>query len=184
MSGTLEETYHGEYEEDYPDAEYEPDEDEYDEHWEEDGHAQPVGLVYQTHSDDNYSADGSEFWKRMSWGGKEEQQPRNEPGDMRERGPWTFDGDFSYQPYSQMSCAYGLANIYRADHLDRVQELVKKHGRIFLFTVVNRTLLKQALARPTEFVPLCTTESWMGGKDSVVLFAAVNNPEVLNESSS
>lgn len=136
---------------------------------------QKLGAVYQTHQD-NRSFDDNEFWRQLDWAGNN--MARNEPGDMAKRGPWRTEGDFMWRPYSQFSCAYGECIVNRQAHLHKARDLVRKHGRIFIFTIVDTTLLEAAKASPTEFVPLCTSASWMNG-NSVVLFAAVHNGEKL-----
>jgi hypothetical protein len=128
-------------------------------------------IPVQMHNETNRIFDSEEFWKRVRWAG--EIKDRTEPGDMRERGVWSFENDFSYVPYSQMSCSYGLANIYRAAHLDRVSELTRQHGRVFLFTTVTKSLREAALSRPEEFIPLINTESWMAPGRMVTLFGSI-----------
>jgi hypothetical protein len=164
--------------EDGGDTTYIPDEDLVYDDWQDDEYEriQPkLGVVYQTHQD-NQSFDDDEFWRQLEWA--QNNMERDEPGDMATRGPWRTEGDFMWRPYSQFSCAYGECIINRQAHLDKARNLVQKHGRIFIFTIVDSTLLEAAKARPTEFVPLCTTASWMNG-NSVVLFAAVHNSEAL-----
>lgn len=132
-----------------------------------------LGVVYQEHPAKNYGKFADMFYSQMAYGARKENLPRNEPGDMAPRGVWMRDGDFMYLPYSQMSCAYGECIVNRKDHLDRAVELVKKYRRIFLFTTVSKSLLDAVKARPNDFVPLCTTESWMEKGSQVPLFATV-----------
>jgi len=172
MSGTLEDTYDGDYEYDYEDPPDSYDEDDYP----DEEPKLKYGVVYQCHDSSNYAFDNNEFWRQQSYA--EKHMERNEPGDMRTRGVWMTDGDFMYNPYAQLSCAYGQCIVNRADHLDRALGLAKKHGRAFIFTVVNKSLLEQALQKP-GIIPLMTTESWMMDHNSVVLFAATNNGERL-----
>ena len=131
----------------------------------------PQGLFHQKHDEKNRSFDSGQFWARMR---DSSGTPRNEPGDMKERGVWTFEGTMSWVPYSQMSCSVGQANVHEPSHLDRVSALVKEYGHIFLFTCVKENLKEIALSRPKEFVFLGVTESWMSRGREVFLFAGIS----------
>jgi len=140
------------------------------------GQAEHLGVTYNKHtSEAQLRDDSSSFFKRMDWASNIKE--RDEPGDMRNRGPWSTEGDFMFRPYAQISCAYGECIVNRVDHLEKAKKLVEKYGRIFIFTLVNKSLIDAALARPKDFVPLCTTESWMYGNNDVVLFGAINKKE-------
>lgn len=133
------------------------------------------GLFYQKHPGDTKSKDSQKFWERMSWGNLPENKDQSLPGDMGGRRAYTLNTGsmFNYKPYTQFSCALGEANLYEPADLDKVSALAKEHGHIFLFTAVGKALKEAALARPDDFIPLITQESWMGGGNDVVLFAAV-----------
>jgi len=97
------------------------------------------------------------------------------PGDMGYRGVWTVEGQLCYVPYSQMSCAVGLAVVETPDCIDKVSQLANKFGKVFLFTTVQDRLKKYARSKPDQFKELLIQESWMWGNKDVVLFAAVSN---------
>jgi len=165
---------------DLEDGDYEPEEF-FDEDEPQDTSPQILGSVVNHHSKEQLTWDADQFWRRMEYGRQPENLPRKEPGDMSPRGVWTFNvpgsfSSFSYAPYSQFSCAYGVANVYKASDLDILADLVKKHGRIFIFTVVSKHVRDAVEARPKEFKPLCSQTSWMNS-EMVTLYAAVSEEQ-------
>lgn len=81
---------------------------------------------------------------------------------MNARGIWTFEDTFSFCPYSQFSCSYGVANVYEVGHLDRVHALTREFGKTFVFSIIAKgELAKALLAQPEKFEVLREQESWM-----------------------
>jgi hypothetical protein len=118
-------------------------------------------MYRQIHTEEQFQTDGGLFGNQLRLLTKEK-MTRDEPGDMKERGVWTFEDTLSYCPYSQFSCSYGVANVYTADHLDRVHQLAEKYGKTFVFSVVDgRPLAKALMNRLDKFEILREQESWM-----------------------
>lgn len=107
---------------------------------------------------------------------------RPEGGDMDMRGIWQFVKTksgltCSFAPFSQLSCAIGLANIYSPDGLDVVLEKTKELGHTFIFTVVYPSLVQAVLNRPENFKVLFKQDSWMGwpNGNAVYICASICN---------
>jgi hypothetical protein len=97
---------------------------------------------------------------------------RDEPGDMQHRGVWTFEGDFCFCPYSQISCAYGVADVHCREHLLKVIELTKKYGKTFIFTIVKEDLREDVESMPEHFEVLRMQQSWMHHGKNILLIGS------------
>jgi len=100
---------------------------------------------------------------------------RDEPGDMRQRGIWTFEpqSQMSWNAYSQMSCAVGMANVYDQRDMDRLTEIANKYGKPFLFTCVSSSLKQYAFSKPEKYKYLFSSESWMYRHKEVCTFVTI-----------
>jgi len=124
-----------------------------------------VAVPYVTHTPEQMKNDRDGWTKQIRLFKDEWSAVRDEPGDMKHRGIWTFEGTMSYVPYSQMSCGIGLANVYEVGHLDRLVEIAKHYGKVFLLTLVKQPLIDAAQKNPNYFL-MAKQQSWMGhGRD-------------------
>ena len=127
-----------------------------------------MNVFRQVHTKIQKTYDGGEGWDDQIRLGNYLPNPQDLPGDMKHRGYWTKkEYGFNYSPYSQFSCAVGVANVATAKHLAELHKIAQKYGKIFVFTAVRAELKDKIQKEPDNYQVVAIQETWMSTNSDI-----------------